>query len=271
MEEYYLLYYHSWLPDDEGGATPSLTYCVSIGKLPYSLMEGIADRYGINYHDDTGYWVFFPGFLADGHFDILPDGRLHGLPGNDAYTPFNLCYGAFYEIRPRRFLTETLKVICGAAMVDFKRVAGSGCTDEAIRRMQTISQAVVEIKMQTKTEERKVTTPSRNRDDLNGVRMEAVLYAIKHPTIPKRLIEQKFDLAERTFSRKSPNEEKSWKELIDEARASTKRSKSKSSNNRGGGSHLGKKEKGIKPNLEDIPDNRPSHEEEVDNRLDGIS
>jgi len=49
-----------------------------------------------------------------------------------------------------------------------------------------------------------------------------VLYGIKHPTIPKRLIEEKFNLAERTFSRKSPNEEKSWKDILDEGREAAK-------------------------------------------------
>ena len=281
MEEYYLLYYHSWLPDDEGGAIPLLTYCVSIGAMKYSLMEKIADRYGINYRDDTGYWVFFPGFFDGGQFDVLPDGRLCGHPDNEAYTPFNVSYGSFYEIRPSQSLTDSLKIICGTAMADFDGAVKSGRTDAVVNRMQTIRDAAkksgAEIKKPTKTKERKAKTPKRDRDTLEGVILEAVLYGIKHPTIPKRIIEEKFNLAERTFSRKSPNDQKSWKDILDEGREAAKSGRLKVPNTvseirkeKEGkkGSYRGKKEKAHKTNLEKVPDHRPSHEEEVDNRLD---
>jgi hypothetical protein len=69
--EYVLLYFGQWVGERESTRlTPSLTYWVSIGVLPYADMKDIADDKWIDYRHKDGFIFRYYGF-AEG--DELPD------------------------------------------------------------------------------------------------------------------------------------------------------------------------------------------------------
>jgi hypothetical protein len=98
------------------------------------------------------------------------------------------------------------------------------------------------------------------REELEGRRLAAVKYLQKHPTASLESVERRYELGEKTLSR-SP-----YKEMI--AQFANARGSNKGKARGRGKSHLGKNEKD-EADWDVIPDNRRSHEDDVDERLDG--
>ena len=138
-----MLYYSGWkYVETEGMMRPVLTYCASLGELPYATMAEIANALVINYTNESGdWWNYMYEIFAEVDTDETPDGYLYspcpewwdGMPDN---------YGWFYEMRPSHSLSPRLRALCVSAMSRFEEAESSDTTDEVVKFMRNAVQTV---------------------------------------------------------------------------------------------------------------------------------
>jgi len=141
---------------------------------------------------------------------------------------------------------------------------GKSTAEGVFETMKTLISGIIEtpsIVPEASTEEKtKTKKAAQNREELEGRRLAAVKYVQKHPKASLSSVEVKFDLGEKTLSRKP------YKDMI----AKFARDKDRVPST-GKKSYLGKGEKASRSLPKELPDHRKSHVAEVDERLDGDS
>ena len=184
-----MLYYGGWkFKETEGMMRPELTYCVSLGELPYATMAEIANALVINYTNESGdWWNYMYEIFAEVDTDETPDGYLcspcpewwNGMPDN---------YGWFYEMRPSHSLSPRLQTLCLSAMGRFEEAESSGATDEVVNFMRNVVQTASKkrgdppppVKNKEGSEE---TAKKLSSEEVEAGVIKACKYAINNPAL----------------------------------------------------------------------------------------
>jgi len=174
-EEYFLLYYNHWFQASDGGATPQLTYCVSIGKLLYSLMVRVADRFDINYYNkETERWELLSScfFFTDACFEIRPDGSFYRLPGLRVSGSVDILDDPFYTIRSCQSLTNEQKdPNFAVAIAAFKEATRDGAPNDD--RLRDVRERMRVIRTTAEVFKKEFASSSKRPDGGTGGLAEA--------------------------------------------------------------------------------------------------